>query len=37
LAGSALVTFAGAVVGFVPDEDLVVQDCVTFPNLLGDA
>lgn len=36
LAGAPLVTFAGAGVGFVPDEDLVVQDCVTFPNLLGD-
>ena len=34
LAGIPLVTFAAAAVGFVPDEDLVVQDCVTFPNLL---
>ena len=37
LANLPLVTFAAAGVGFVPDEDLVVQDCVTFPNLLGDA
>ena len=37
LANQPLVTFAAAGVGFVPDEDLVVQDCVTFPNLLGDA
>ncbi|OHX46757.1 hypothetical protein IIE26_06565 [Cytobacillus oceanisediminis] len=36
LAGTALITFAAAAVDFVPDEDLVVQDCVTFPNLLDD-
>lgn len=34
LAGLPLVTLAGAGVGFVPDEDLIVQDCVTFDNLL---
>ncbi|WP_248138268.1 hypothetical protein [Bacillus infantis] len=35
IAGAPLVTFAGAGTGFVPDEDLIIQDCVTFPNLLG--
>lgn len=34
LAGTPLITFAGAGVGFVPDGNLTVQDCVTFPNLL---
>ncbi len=35
LGGTALVTFAAAAVNFVPDGDLVLQDCVTFPDLLG--
>jgi hypothetical protein len=35
LAGLPLVTFAAAGVGFVPDDQLLVQDCVTFPNLLN--
>ena len=34
LAGLPLVTFGAAGVGFVPDDQLLVQDCVTFPNLL---
>ncbi|MDQ0214464.1 hypothetical protein J2S13_000860 [Oikeobacillus pervagus] len=33
LAGAPLITLAlGA--GFVPDEDLIVQDCLTFPNII---
>ncbi|MGD6818491.1 hypothetical protein ACQCVE_15635 [Metabacillus sp. 113a] len=35
LAAAPLITFAGAGVAFVPDEDLVVQDCLTFPNIIG--
>lgn len=35
VAGLPLVTFAGAGAAFVPDEDLIIQDCVTFPNLLN--
>lgn len=34
LGGTPLVTFAATAVNFVPDEDLVLQDCVTFPDLL---
>ncbi|KAF0822338.1 3-deoxy-manno-octulosonate cytidylyltransferase [Cytobacillus firmus] len=33
LTGTPIIVFAGAG-AFVPDEDLIVQDCVTFPNLL---
>ncbi|MGA5688818.1 hypothetical protein [Cytobacillus pseudoceanisediminis] len=34
LGGGLVASFLGAGVGLVPDEDLVVQDCLTFPNII---
>jgi hypothetical protein len=34
LAGIPLITLALGV-GFVPDDQLVIQDCLTFPNIIG--